>query len=381
MAHIRNIAIDELARDHGIILDYGQNPSLDFLARHQERDKAGAPVPGKYGSFDAAKLQLALDELMAQDAPTASTYAQPTLVTAPNAGILSLLTTYIDPKLIDVLLSPTKAAEIYGEAKKGDWTLQTAAFGLVENTGEVSAYGDFNEVGMTGINVNWPQRQSFLFQAIMEYGDLESDRMALARIDWVARKRIAVAIALGYFLNLTYFFGVQGLNNYGGLNDPGLSPALTPSTKVAGGTSWQNALPTEIVSDVQAMFNELQGNTHGTGGNLDLEADMTLALSPVSLTYLMNPNQYGLMAAGMLKTIFPNLKIKQAVQYQSGTTYSAQLIANEIMAQRTTEAAFNEKMRAHRIVPGLSSFRQKTTAGTWGTIIYRPIGIATMAGI
>ena len=129
------------------------------------------------------------------------------------------------------------------------------------------------------------------------------------------------------------------------------------------------------------MFNELQGNTHGTGGNLDLEADMTLALSPVSLTYLMNPNQYGLMAAGMLKTIFPNLKIKQAVQYQSGTTYSAQLIANEIMAQRSTEAAFNEKMRAHRIVPSMSSFKQKMTSGTWGTIIYRPVGIATMAGI
>ena len=210
MLRTRNPAIDELATQHGIILDYNQSPSMDFLPRHPERDKTGALVPGKYGNFDAGKVQLAIDELMAMDAPPATTYAQPTLVTAPNAGILSLLTTYIDPKLIDVLLSPTKAAEIYGEAKKGDWTLQTAAFGLVENTGEVSAYGDFNEVGMTGVNVNWPQRQSFLFQAIMEYGDLESDRMALARIDWVARKRIAVAIALGYFLNLTYFFGVQG---------------------------------------------------------------------------------------------------------------------------------------------------------------------------
>ncbi|MEM8437574.1 hypothetical protein Q4S09_16330 [Morganella morganii] len=44
------------------------------------------------------------------------------LVTAPNAGILSLFTTYVDPKLIEVLVTPMRMAEIFGETKKGDWT-------------------------------------------------------------------------------------------------------------------------------------------------------------------------------------------------------------------------------------------------------------------
>ena len=379
----RNPIIDDLAIRAGIVFGEGPlgNMAFDVLDRYQARDKTGALTPGAWGEFDMAKVKLAFDTMLANDAATASTYAQPTLVTAPSASILALLTTFIDPKYIDVLLSPTKAAEIYGERKLGDWTLQTAAFSLVENTGEVSAYGDFNENGMTGVNIIWPQRQSFLFQAFTEYGDLEADRMGLTKIDWVARKNIASAMALAYFANLTYFFGVQGLQNYGALNDPNLSAALTPSTKVAGGTSWVSALPTEIVADVQAMFAQLQNAAHGTGGNLDLDSPLTLALSPVSEIYLMNPNTYGLMAKGMLDKIFPKLKIKSAVQFLSGTTYSCQLIADEIMGQKTIECAFNEKLRAHRIVPGTSSFRQKKTAGTWGSIIYRPVGIATMSGI
>lgn len=374
----RNPELDQIAERAGIHFPPG---AMDFLPRMVARDKQGKATEGAYGEFDMPKVSLALDELMAGDAATATTYAQPTLVTQPSAGILSLMTTYVDPKLIEVLLSPTKAEEVYGVRKLGDWTMQTAAFSLVENTGEVASYNDFNNSGRADANVNWPQRQSYLFQTWTEWGELESERMGLAKVNWVAQKNIASANILNLFQNLTYFFGTSGLQNYGGLNDPGLSPALTPGTKVAGGTSWQNALPTEIVTDVQSMFTSLQQAAHGTGGNLDLEAKLTLALSPISEVYLMNPNTYGLMAIGMLKTIFKNLRVVSAVQYQSGSTYSCQLIADEIKGQKTTECAFNEKMRAHRIVLDTSSSRQKKTAGTWGCIIYRPTGVATMSGI
>ncbi len=374
----RNPELDQIADRAGIHFLPG---AVDYLPRLPARDKHGKAMDGKWGEFDMPNVSLAFDEMMASDAATATTYAQPTLVTQPSGGILSLMTTYVDPKLIEVLLSPTKAEEVYGVRKLGDWKMQTAAFSVVENTGEVASYGDFNESGRADANVNWPQRQSYLFQTFTEYGDLEAEMMGLAKVNWVAQKNISSANILNEFQNLTYFFGVSGLNNYGGLNDPGLSPALTPGTKVAGGTSWQNALPTEIVTDVQSMFTSLQQATHGTGGNLDLDAPLTLALSPISEVYLMNPNTYGLMAIGMLKVIFKNLRVVSAVQYQSGTTYSAQLIADEIKGQKTTECAFNEKMRAHRLIAATSSFRQKKTAGTWGCIIYRPIGVATMTGI
>jgi hypothetical protein len=83
----------------------------------------------------------------------------------------------------------------------------------------------------------------------------------------------------------------------------------------------------------------------------------------------------------MIKKVFPKLRVVQAPQYLSGTTYSAQLIVKAVQGQETGYCAFNEKMRAHRIIPDVSSFKQKKTQGTWGSIITFPAGIAQMAGI
>lgn len=374
----RNPAIEELVARSGIVFD----GAIDFLARLPEIGDDGKPVRGKFGGLDGPKVMLAMDEFFgAQDAVTPNTYNQQTLVTQPNAGILAMLSTYIDPKLIEVLLSPMEAENIYGVTKKGDWITQTAAFAMIEMTGEAASYGDFNESGVSDFNANWPQRQSYNFQTFTSWGDMELERYGLARIDAAARKNISSANTLNRLMNLIYFYGVSGLQNYGGLNDPNLAPALTPATKAAGGTSWQNALPQEILADVQTGFAQLQSAAKGTGGNLTLDAEMTLAFSPTTDIWVANTNSFGLTAAEMLRKAFPRLKIKTAVQYQSGTTYSYQLIADEILGQRTMECAFNEKMRAHRMIPATSSFRQKKSAGCWGTIIYRPMGVAAMAGI
>ena len=110
--------------------------------------------------------------------------AQPQLVTAANAGILSLFTTYVDPRIIEILVQPTKAAELYGERKMGDWTEDTAAFPVAERTGVTTSYGDYAEGGVTGANVNWPQRQSYHYQTFTRWGERELERNAKAKIDW-----------------------------------------------------------------------------------------------------------------------------------------------------------------------------------------------------
>ena len=95
--------------------------------------------------------------------------AQPTLITAPNAGIPSFLTQYVDPEVVRILQSPNEGANILGERKQGDWTTQTTFFSVIENTGEVSSYGDWNANGVSNVNAAWPQRQSYLFQTMAEY--------------------------------------------------------------------------------------------------------------------------------------------------------------------------------------------------------------------
>ncbi len=318
--------------------------------------------------------------------------AQPQLVTTPNSGIPAFLTTMIDPAVIEVLFAPTKAADIFGEVKKGDWLTETAMFPVVEHAGEVSSYGDFATNGHTTSNTNFPQRQSYLFQTIKEYGERELERAGLARISWVAEQDKAAAGNMRRFSNLTYFFGVAGLENYGLLNDPNLSAALTPSTKAAGGVTWfvngaPNATANEVYNDILSIFQQLVSQSTGI---IDRESKLTLALGPTVAVAMGFTNAFGITTRAILAQEFPNLKIETAVQYQAVSASNpqgnaagnlVQLIADEVEGQDVGYCAFNEKMRTHPVIRDLSSFRQKVSGGTWGSIIRMPMGIAEMVGV
>ncbi|AWJ93313.1 DUF2184 domain-containing protein (plasmid) [Azospirillum baldaniorum] len=318
--------------------------------------------------------------------------AQPGLSTDPNSAVPAMLTTLIDPDVFEILFSPTKAAEILGENRKGTWTDDTAMFPVVEHTGEASSYGDFAENGRAGANTNWPQRQSYLFQVMKEYGERELERAGLARINWVSEIDKAAATTLNRFTNLTYFYGVQGLQNYGLLNDPNLSAALTPATKAAGGTAWIaagviKATANEVYADIQALFWKLVAQS---GGLVTQESKMTLALGPGSAVALTATNTYNVNVTDLLRKNFPNLRVVTAVQYGIRSASNpqgvvvgnlVQLIVDEIEGQDTGYCAYNEKMRAHKIIPATSSYKQKVTGGTWGAIIRMPMAIAQMLGV
>lgn len=318
--------------------------------------------------------------------------AQPALTTDPNSAVLSMFTTLIDPTIFEVLFAPTKAAEICGEVQKGSWTDDTAVFPVVEHVGEVSSYGDYATSGMTGANMNWPQRQSYLFQTIKRYGDREVDRAGLGRINWVTELDKSAANNLKRFSNLTYFYGVNGLVNYGLFNDPNLDAPITPALKAYGGYTWYSggtvrATANEIFQDIQDLVTQLISQTAGL---IDTDADMTLALSPVSQAAFSTTNSFGVNVKQLIKDNYPNMKVVTAVQYGEQTTQNPQgmpagnfmqLIVKSIEGQQTLFCGYNEKMRSHPLVRMISSYEQKITAGTWGTIIRMPIGIAGMLGI
>jgi hypothetical protein len=319
--------------------------------------------------------------------------AQPTLSTDPTSGIPWMLTTVIDPEIIRVVFAPLQFAKILGEEKRGDWLEETRMFPVVEHTGEVSSYGDFNNNGRAGVNLNWPQFQSYLFQVFEIYGERELERAGLAKINYVSELGLASADLLNRYQNLTYGFGIAGLQNYGILNNPFLSAALTPALKAAGGTTWfsgnnPNASANEVYNDIVAMVTKLVAQTNGA---LDIESPMTLAMSPQSQVAMTFANSFGVYVKDLLKEGYPNLKVKTAPQYgtQSSTNpqgYSTagnyvQLIADQIQGQRVAYAAFNEKLRAHKIIPEPSSWKQKKTSGTWGTILRMPVGVVSMLGV
>jgi hypothetical protein len=345
------------------------NPILQALM-----ERAGVHFMGQ-PSVDFQKEGATLR--MAQDGFACD--AQPTLVTVSNAGIPAFLSTYIDPKLIEVLVSPMKAAEVVGgEVQKGNWVTETAMFPLVESTGETSSYGDYSESGQAGVNSNFPQRQSYHYQVMTQWGEKELERAGLARIDWANRMNIASVLTLNKFQNKTYFFGVSGLQNYGLLNDPALSAAIVPTTKVAGGTGWTNATATEVLADVQKLYKQLQTQA---GGLVELDTKMTLAMSPLAEVALTKTTDFNVNVSDILKKNFPNMTVKTAPEYSTVSGELVQLIVDEVEGQRTADTAFTEKLRAHPIVVQSSSFKQKKSQGTWGCIVYRPAFISQMIGV
>lgn len=317
-----------------------------------------------------------------------------TLSTDPNAAIPSILTTAVDPDVIRVVFAPLQMAEVMGgERKVGDWLEEQRIFPVVEDTGEVSSYDDYSNNGRAGINFNYPWLQSYLFQTILNYGERETARAGLMRINYVGDLNKAAANILNRFGNLSYAFGIQNLQNYGLLNNPYLAANITPAVKAWGGTTWFNgnspaATANEVYNDILALWSKLISQTNGT---VDMKAKATLAMSPNSALALKFANSFGVYVSDLLKEGFPNMEVKTAVQYGTQTSTNSQgyspsgnllqLVVDDIEGQRVAYPAFNEKMRAHKIVPELSSWKQKLSGGTWGTVLRMPLGVVGMLGV
>jgi hypothetical protein len=309
------------------------------------------------------------------------------LVTNANSGIPAMLSTYIDPKLIEILVAPMKAAEAAGgEKKTGDWTTMTAMFPVIESTGEATSYGDYSESGSTGANFQFPQRQSYHYQTVTQWGERELANAGLAKIDWASRLNIASALTLNKYQNKTYLFGVSGLQNYGMLNDPALPADIVPNTKTATGTAWIlpngtiNATNLEILQDVQKMFFNLQARNQGL---IDVTTPMKLIMSPQSSVAMTvaNGTVTTVTAWDLISKAFPNLTLHTVPEYSTASGEKVQMLVEEFEGQRTLDCSFTEKMRAHPIIQAMSSFKQKKSAGTWGAIWYRPTFCESMLGV
>lgn len=325
----------------------------------------------------AGQVQGFIPSHLAMDADLAMD-ALPQLVTTTSSGVPAFLTNYVDPKLIEILVSPNKAAQILGENQKGDWTTPTALFPVVESAGEVSSYGDYSTNGEVTANTNWPQRQSYHYQTVTQWGERELDQMGKGRIDWASRLNIASAMIMNKFQNKTYLFGVSGLQNYGLLNDPSLSTPISPGAKAAGGFLWTNATANEIFADIEALVLQLINQSNGV---IDMNVSAKMVMSPKRQVALTTTNQYNVNVFTLLKSNFPNITIETVPEYSTASGELVQLIVNSVEGQDTGYCAFTEKMRAHAVERKTSSFLQKKSGGTWGAVILQPFAIAQLLGV
>lgn len=305
--------------------------------------------------------------------------AQPALVTVASAGIPAFLANILDPQIVEIVLAPLRAAGIGGgEVKKGDWTTQSMMMPTVEPLGNIVAYGDYDNGGNVDTNVNWVNRQPFHYQTFKRIGERQLAMWGLAAIDYNARADRAVIWSFDQFQNRSYLFGVSGLMNYGTMNDPSLITPISPGTKAGGGLTWATATADEEYKDILALYKQLQTQM---GGNLTMDMRMTLVISTNRAPDLNKLSAFNVSVRQMLRENFPNMTIHEVPEYSTASGELIQLVLPDYGGDDTIWPAFTEKFRAHPVVQQPSAWLQKFSAGTWGSIIRRPIAIGQMLGI
>lgn len=302
------------------------------------------------------------------------------LITTPNTTVPAELLAYIDPMVIEILTAPRRAREIFGEEKKGDWTTPYMKWRVDEMTGKTEPYSDYANGTTSGVNSEWQTRVQYVFQTSITYGDFEVDMSSTAKVNLAASKQRAAANVIDIDQNRFYLLGVAGKEIYGILNDPNLPAAITAgATGTGSSTKWADKTTVQIYNDVLALFAQLSEQSSGL---IDKDTPLKLCLSPELAVRLGAATDFNVSVLDMLKRYFTHIDIVTVPELHSMTAGETMfLIAPEVNGQRSGTLAFGEKMRAGRVVPDLSSFRQKFVGTTYGGIVLMPFAFAQMTGM
>lgn len=306
------------------------------------------------------------------------------LTTVPNVGLPPALFQFINPEIVPILFAVNNATKLFAERKVGDWTTDFQQFPVEEIAGSVNPYDDYDAAVSTDVNYEFPSRENFRFQTAIKYGDLETEKAAVAKIALVARKQRAAAAVIAKAANRFYLFGVQNKRIYGALNDPNLNDTVAPIS-VGGKSTWagkiadapQNAANI-VFADIAALVTELMKKT---GGHVDQNSPMKLGISNGMASYLTYTNTYGKTAKEMLAENYPNLEIVTIPELSTNEGEILYLAATEVEGISVADTAYAEKYRLSRVVPETTSFKQKAMSSTFGAVIKQPAFIARMKGI
>lgn len=316
--------------------------------------------------------------IMANDADIERLAYDAAMVTKPNSGVPVEFTSYLDPRVIEILTGPRNSREIFAEVKKGDWTTSYARFEVDEITGAVEAYTDYGNAGMADVNPTYPVRQQYVFQTNIRYGDRELDYAAKARLQLAARKQRAAATTIDIAQNKYNLLGVENMEIYGLLNEPNRPAAIAPGPGEGRNNTWKLKTTKEIYADYLLLFQNLAKNSLGHIRN---DSDLILVTSPSAAVELGKATDFNVSVMDMIKRYTPNIKFAQLPELENSTSSTVLLICRSINGEPTGEFGFSEKMRAMRLVPETSSFKQKFVGTSYGCILYRPFAVATMTGV
>jgi Uncharacterized protein conserved in bacteria (DUF2184). len=301
------------------------------------------------------------------------------LISAGNTTVPAEFMAYVSPEVVRILTAPRNASEIFPEVKMGDWTSAYAKWQTREDVGETQPYSDFAQAGKSDVNSNWNTREQYVFQTVIEYGDRETAMSSAARISLAAEKQESAAHSLAVDANKFYLTGVDGMDIYGFLNDPNLPPAVVaPATGSGGSSLWADKDALQIYQDILALFQVLVKNS---GGLINSGSELVLALAPDSSVDMGKATEHNVQVMDLLEKYFKNLKIVILPELAAQSGRRLMLTAPVVDGLKTVELAYGDKLIAGRLVPELSSLKQKFTSSTYGALVKIPFALAFMTDI
>ncbi len=255
----------------------------------------------------------------------------------------------------------------------------------VEPTGRVVAYEDYSEDGAVQVTNSWQNRSVYRYQTMVQYGELEQERMGLTGLAYAAEKQRAAAMTLSQAANKFYFYGVAGIDNFGILNDPALPASISPvpDPNASGAVLWSQKSVLGIYNDILAMYEDLITRTNGVlGDGINMASNLTLAMSPQASVWFKRANEiFGNTVEKMVRDTFPNMKFVVAPQYHTDAGELVQMIATDVQGQSTGYLAYSDKLRAHPLIAQVSSWKQKYSGATYGAVITQPMAVSSMIGV
>jgi hypothetical protein len=302
------------------------------------------------------------------------------LNTFPNTAIPAELTQYLDPMVIEILTAPRAARNLFGEVKKGDWSVSHTKFRVDELVGRTVPYSDTANGGASDVNSNWLTREQYRYETTINYGELETAVAAQAKLDLVAAKQKAAAKVLDIDANRLYLYGVTGKDIYGFLNDPNIpAPVVVTAGATSGKIGWANKTTGEIFSDVVSCFSALVART---GGLVDNSQELRMAISPRMSVNLAKATDFNVSVQDMLGKYFANLKFVILPEMTSSAgAETAIMYAVSVNGSPSAELGFSEKLRVHALIPKPSSFEQKFSSTTYGCLVYYPMVFSGITGM
>lgn len=239
-----------------------------------------------YGTQDAAKANIGSvqDAAMLAQMGFPTIDAQPTAMqtTASITNPVQFLQTFL-PGVVRIFQAPLKLEETIGYTQAGAWEDAEIVQRIMEWTGFVREYGDWQAKPTASWNLNFAKQNVVRFEIGVNVGRLEETRAARGMVSDADEKQGAAALILQQILNNVGYNGYNSGNNltYGFLNNPNL-PAYVPVADNAGATSklWANKTWTERQSDLITMA---AGLTTATQGRVDPMTTPTTLTIPVAL--------------------------------------------------------------------------------------------------